>query len=112
MAELHLPNLFSTQIWEYILEKYGTTNITQKRVYAYWQQINEDAWRLHSNQVESARAVLEAAHGKTVEVIPITLEAGISTLAFAFKEAVDEYATRVEEVAMDSTCKLALSLLV
>jgi hypothetical protein len=60
---------------------------------------------LANNQVESARAVLAAEHGLTVETIPIEHEDGISTIAFALKEAVDAYAHQVAEVAMDSTCK-------
>jgi hypothetical protein len=49
--------------------------------------------------------VLAAEHGVTVEIIPIEPEDGISVMAFAMKEAVDVYGTRVAEVAMDSTCK-------
>jgi len=69
--------------------------ITQKQVYAYWQHVNEDSWRLNDDQVASAQAVLEAEHGMTVETIPITAEDGISTIAFAMKEAVDVYANQV-----------------
>ena len=50
-------------------------------------------------------AVLAAEHGLTVKTIPIEPEDGISTMAFALKEAVDMYAHQVAKVAMDSTCK-------
>ena len=79
--------------------------ITQNQVYAYWQHINEDSWRLNDEQVESAHAVLAAEHGLTVDIIPINPEDGISVIAFAMKEAVDVYRTQVAEVAMDLTCK-------
>lgn len=66
---------------------------------------------MNDDQVASARAVLEAEHGMTVETIPITAEDGISTMAFAMKEAVDVYANQVAEVAMDSTCKYAITMM-
>jgi hypothetical protein len=74
-------------------------------VYAYWQHINEDCWRLKDDQVELARAVLEAEHGTSVEIIDITPEDGISAMGFAMKEAVEAYGDKVAEIAMDSTCK-------
>jgi hypothetical protein len=39
-----------------------------------------------------------------VEMIPICLEAGIHAIAFAFKEILDNWAGRTEELAMNSTC--------
>jgi len=38
-----------------------------------------------------------------VEIIPITAEDGISAIAFAFREIIDEFGSEVEEIAMDST---------
>ncbi|KAJ7694762.1 hypothetical protein B0H17DRAFT_873912, partial [Mycena rosella] len=38
-----------------------------------------------------------------VEIIPITAEDGISSIAFAFREILDEFGTMVEEIALDST---------
>jgi hypothetical protein len=64
-------------------------------------------WKLDNDQVKSAVLVLEAEAGTTVERIPIVEESGISTIAFAFKEVVDAYGDRTEEVAMDSTCTSA-----
>jgi hypothetical protein len=102
----HLLTSIAGQIWDVILSRYGTTEITQKQVYTHWQHINEDSWRLADNQVESACAILAAdEHGLTVKTIPIEPEDGILTMAFALKEAVDVYAHQISEVAMDSTCK-------
>jgi hypothetical protein len=66
------------------------TELRQKQVYAYWMQLNRDAWRLHNDQLESARLVLDKFDGADVETIPIPLEDGI--------------VPDIEEVAMDSTC--------
>jgi hypothetical protein len=38
----HLLTSVTGQIWDIILSQYGTTEITQKQVYAHWQHINED----------------------------------------------------------------------
>lgn len=110
IGEYILTCITGPQIWDAILVQYRTTEITQKQVYAYWQHINEDSWRLNNDQVESAHAVLAAEHGVTVNIIPIEPEDGISVIAFAMKEAVDVYAAQVAEVAMDSTCKFTKSI--
>lgn len=62
-------------------------------------------WRLHEDQVLSAQEVLKRAEGVAIEMIPTTAEDGISTIAFALKDAVDGYGAKVAEIAMDSTCK-------
>ena len=95
------------KIWDRILREYGTTELTEKQVYDHWQSLNQDVWKLDNDQVKSAVLVLEAEAGTTVERIPIVEESGISTIAFAFKEVVDAYGDRTEEVAMDSTCTSA-----
>ncbi|KAJ7927677.1 hypothetical protein B0H13DRAFT_1537929, partial [Mycena leptocephala] len=48
---------------------------------------------------------LEKYEDLTIEIIPITAEDGISAIAFAFREILDEYGSEVEEIAMDSTWK-------
>jgi hypothetical protein len=55
-------------MWDAILVQYGTMEITQKQVYAYWQHVNEDSWRLDDNQVKSAQAILAAEHGVTIKI--------------------------------------------
>ena len=52
----------------------------------------------------SAQKVLKGSEGIAIEMIPTTPENGISTIAFALKDAVDGYGMKVAEVAMDSTC--------
>jgi hypothetical protein len=47
---------------------------------------------------------LEAVDGQAIEMIPITPEAGISTIAFALKEPLDGYSKVTAELSMDSTC--------
>jgi len=94
----------ATQIWAEILNKWGTRDYNQDQVYAYWSHINEAIWRLADDQVESARLVLQAVDGRAIEMLPITPEAGISTIAFALKEPLDGYGNMTAELAMDSTC--------
>lgn len=81
------------------------TELTEKQIYAHWAHLNEDCWRLDKNQVKSAVKVLEAFDGMVVDIIPILEEAGISTVAFAFREILSDYGNEVLEIAMDSTCK-------
>ena len=60
---------------------------------------------MHEDQVLSAQEVLKRAEGVAIEMIPTTAEDGISTIAFALKDAVDGYGAKVAEIATDSTCK-------
>ncbi|KAF7978602.1 hypothetical protein HWV62_45332 [Athelia sp. TMB] len=94
-----------SDIWAEILKRYGTPEYNQDQVYAHWSHINEAVWRLADDQVLSARRVLDRAAGREVEIIPLTAETGISTIAFAFKEVLDGYGSETAEIAMDSTWK-------
>ena len=102
---MNMMTKFHTQIWSKILNMFGTTNITQKQVYFHWAQLNQDMWRLATDQLESAMKVLDREVGKTIEVIPIAKESGISCLAFAFVDVVKEYGKNINEVSIDSTCE-------
>ncbi|KAJ7488558.1 hypothetical protein B0H11DRAFT_2230093 [Mycena galericulata] len=74
-----------------------TVEITQKQIYALWSDLNEGAWRLDDDQVKSAQKTSD------VEIIPIRTEAGIHAIAFSLKDALDGWANKTEELAMDST---------
>lgn len=100
------------QIWSHILQEYPQTELTQKQIYARWSQLNEKTWRLDTEQVRSARKVLESFQGSSVEIIPIRPEPGIVAMGFAFKQVFDEFGLDVEEIAMDSTCKQFISILI
>jgi hypothetical protein len=93
------------QIWAEILCRWGTQDYNQDQVYNYWSHINENVWRLAHDQIESTYLGLRAADPESIKILPITIEDGISTLAFAFKEPLDKYGGEVLEVAMDSTCE-------
>ncbi|KAJ7442849.1 hypothetical protein FB451DRAFT_1057229 [Mycena latifolia] len=95
----------SAQIWTQVLQDYPATEITQKQIYRLWSELNESAWRLDDDQVKSAQKLLEKMHGKEIEPIPITQEDGIHCIVFGFKEVLDTWAEKNEELAMDSTCK-------
>lgn len=86
------------------------TELNEKQIYRYWTELNAGAWRLHDDQVKSALAVLEKYEDLTIEIIPITAEDGISAIAFAFREILDEFGSEVEEIAMDSTCKISCQI--
>lgn len=49
---------------------------------------------------------LEAVDGDKIEIIPVQTEDGMTALAFGFKSILDDYGSKMEELAMDSTCKL------
>lgn len=48
--------------------------------------------------------VLEREEGLNIEIIPIQTEDGISSLAFSFKNILQDYGEEIIEIAMDSTC--------
>ncbi|KAG6917946.1 hypothetical protein DXG01_017130, partial [Tephrocybe rancida] len=100
-----LVDLPATKIWDIVLEKKLEGQLTQKQVYAHWAQHNENRWRLDNDQVLSARKVLEACEGIEVNVIDVPHEKGISSLAFAFREVLSVYGSKITEIAMDSTWK-------
>ncbi|KZT21979.1 hypothetical protein NEOLEDRAFT_1150272 [Neolentinus lepideus HHB14362 ss-1] len=95
------------QIWDQILTDNDgkSPEFTQWQIYALWQQINEDMWRLDDGQVTSAWKVLEAANGEEAEIIDVTWEKGITVMAFALKELVAIFGAETAELAMDSTWK-------
>lgn len=97
-------HLTCQQIYKAVKKAYPKTNITEKQIYAYWVHLNEATWRLDDDQVKSALKVLERAEGIDVEIIPIRNEPGISTIAFGFKDILDDYGKEIKEIAMDLTC--------
>jgi len=78
------------QIWEHILRENPDTELTEKQIYALWIQLNEAAWKLDNDQVKSALKLLEKMEGVEIEIIPIHREDGIHSIAFSFKEILDE----------------------
>ena len=102
---MNMMTKFYTQIWSKILNMFRTTDITQKQVYYHWAQLNQDVWRLATDQLESAMKVLNREVGKTIEVIPIAKERGISCLVFGFVDVVKECGKNINGVSIDSTCE-------
>jgi hypothetical protein len=45
-----------------------------------------------------------------IEIIPVPVEAGISSLAFGFKNILADYGEDLTEIAMDSTCVYAVTV--
>jgi len=80
------------------------TELTEKQIYSHWVHLNEAAWRLDDDQVTSARTLLRKLNGEKIEIIPIHQEDGINTIAFAFKDILDDFGDEILEIAMDSTC--------
>jgi hypothetical protein len=99
------------QIWEHVLREYPHTELTEKQVYAYWQQLNTARWWLKDDQVESACAILQRVDGIKIDIISIPTETGIDAIAFAFKDILEGYGEEIIEVAMDSTCQFRTSSL-
>jgi hypothetical protein len=80
--------------------------LTEKQMYAHWACINEAVWCINNNQVISALKVLKwGIADMKINVIPFQKEDGISMIAFAFREVLDEYGDKIEEIAIDLTCK-------
>ncbi|KIK52109.1 hypothetical protein GYMLUDRAFT_111298, partial [Collybiopsis luxurians FD-317 M1] len=92
-------------IWDYILETDPDTELSEKQVQAEWTCINQDHWRLDNDQVKSAIKLLKHLEGTKVEKIDITQRDGISAIAFAFKEILDDMGKTIDKILMDSTWK-------
>ena len=91
-------------MWEAILKKYPKTDLTQKQVYACWTHLHESTWQLDNDQVKSTLMVLERVDNIDIEIIPVPMKDGISSLAFNFKNILEDYGEEIVEIAMDSTC--------
>ncbi|KAF8226953.1 hypothetical protein L208DRAFT_1406196 [Tricholoma matsutake] len=98
-----LKDLSAAKIWQAILKKHPGTELTQKQVYTYWAHIHEATWRLDNDQVKSAIKLLEHVNDIDIEIIPVPTEAGISSLAFGFKNILADYGEELHEIAVDST---------
>jgi hypothetical protein len=48
--------------------------------------------------------VLERVDNIDIEIIPVPTEDGISSLAFNFKNILEDYGEEIVKIAMDSTC--------
>jgi hypothetical protein len=82
----------------------------EKQVYAHWAHLHEATWRLDDNQVKSAMKVLKRIDNLDIEIIDLPTEDGISSLAFNFKDILEDYGDEIIEIAMDSTCKNLIEL--
>lgn len=101
-----MRNQTPSKIWDVILQEDPNTELTEKQIQAEWTRVNQDLWRLDDDQLKSVHKLLQnLSEDEIVENIPVTQREGTSTVAFAFKEILDEFGGKVEEVAMDSTCK-------
>lgn len=69
--------------------------------------MHEGSWRFDDDQLESTKKLLAKLEGFKIENIPVHEEEGISAIAFAFKDIVDDFGEEMQEIAMDSTCKLS-----
>lgn len=80
---------------------------TSSQIYHLWLLNNQEKWRLSQNASESAKMLLERECAKSddVEIIPISEEAGMFSLAFALKKPLEVIGERVEEIALDGTCE-------
>lgn len=83
--------------------------LTEKQVYARWTHTNETAWRLDVDEVKSARKLLDSVEGVDIEHVPLTEEPGRLSFACVFKKAVEAWAEKTEELALDSTCSSFIS---
>ena len=96
-------------IWQAVLKKHPETNLTEKQIYAHWAHIHEATWRLHDDQVTSALMVLKRTKDLDIEIISVPTEDGILSLAFSFKNILEDYGKEIVKLAMDSTCEVIFS---
>ncbi|KAJ8095385.1 hypothetical protein PM082_023155 [Marasmius tenuissimus] len=99
-------DLPASKIWSSILQDDPETEISRKQVYREWTRLSQHQWRLDEDQIISAIALIEKyTEDHTTESIPIRELQGTSTVAFGFKEILDEVSEDTEEIAIDSTWK-------
>lgn len=71
----------------------------------HWSKANEGVWKLDDDQVKSAKLLVERVAGKEVEIVALHTEPGMSAIAFALKEPLEEWGEETAEIAFDGTCK-------
>ncbi len=84
----------------------------RKSVYAKWAQQDRLRWARDSNELKSARILLEEAcaagqGGESlygVEPIELPELDGFTAVAFALPEIIRQWGGRIRELALDSTC--------
>lgn len=85
------------QLWNLLLEKFPNTDIVEGQIYNWHAAARRSLWYLDS---KSAMQLLQKSEDIAVEVLQFVVPEGYKTL----KEVMGKYATRLEEIAMDSTC--------
>ncbi|CAK5267884.1 unnamed protein product [Mycena citricolor] len=98
-------NSTPTKIYEALIKQFPAIKITEKQVYRHWSDINKANWRKKDDQVASAAALLAEYDGLAVDVIEIKPEDGLSTIAFSFRDIINDFGVDTQSIAMDSTWK-------
>lgn len=78
--------------------------MVEGQIYNWHATARRTLGRLHEDPVTSARELLQKSD-VDVEVLDLEVPEGYEALGFALKEVMGQYANRVEEIAMDSTCE-------
>ncbi|KAJ7206101.1 hypothetical protein GGX14DRAFT_367487 [Mycena pura] len=106
------PMLRAPQLWKEILKSHPHPNFTQKSVYNQWYKQYQVNWRLHDDELKSAKMLLEElAAGSTheVEVVHLPEKGSFHAVAFVLPSLLRKYGQKIREIALDSTFKTTRS---
>ncbi|KLO18447.1 hypothetical protein SCHPADRAFT_819783 [Schizopora paradoxa] len=103
------PDLKMDELWNRILKLHPTPSFTRKAVYEILAAIDRKKWQRDADELKSARILLEelsraAAEGAlaNIETIFIGEEPGHTALSFAFPTHLNDWASKIRELTMDS----------
>uniref|UniRef100_A0A0W0FE48 Uncharacterized protein n=1 Tax=Moniliophthora roreri TaxID=221103 RepID=A0A0W0FE48_MONRR len=89
-----------------ILQDDPETEVSRKQIWKKWTKLSQRQWCLDNNQVLSAIKLVEKCAGDLItKRIRIWQLQGTSSVAFGFKEILDDVNSTTEEIAIDSTWK-------
>ncbi|KIK15341.1 hypothetical protein PISMIDRAFT_115339, partial [Pisolithus microcarpus 441] len=78
-------------------------HLTASQVHFAWTKMSEILWKKETNQLTSARLLLEECHD--VEVLDVTTLDGIEQLCWGIAAVAHQLSGKVVEIALDATCK-------
>lgn len=90
--------------------------ISTNQVNRAWRKVSKDLWCRDSDQLESAKKLLEEFSGsgtKDAELLEVGQTEGVQFLAFAMPSMISQLqkVEAVAEIVIDATCKFSVSLL-
>lgn len=102
------------KVWTEVLKRFPKPEFSRAAVYARWAAQDRKNWKRDDDEVNSVSLLIAEAEGLsslyTVAPIELPTEEGFTAVAFALPELLRQWAGRIREIALDSTCECAVDL--